>query len=144
MINKFISSSPVGVLIVLCAALIASSAECYAKETNQNAGNQPLANVDKIMKQANNMRMDSLVDSKLASNMTNTLNDMAMNLRKMFMENRRLSSQIQEVMSRVQNATGVNATSAMNNLQQQASNMTNMTNLQNLPNLPTLNIRSLA
>lgn len=111
---------------------------CHQAEAKENSNNQqqeqPLANLDKVIRQANGIKIDPLMDSKLASNVTNTLNDMAMNLRKMFMENRRLSSQVQDVIKRMQNATGVNATSTVNSFQQQATNLTSLNNL-NLNNV---------
>lgn len=113
-----------------------------AKEPSGNNGpqqpqqQQPLAALDKILKQANGVRVDAIVDNKLASNVTNALNEMALNLRKLFMENRRLTSQVQEVIQQVQNVTGVNATSAIKTMQQQTANMStfNTSNI-NLGNL---------
>lgn len=117
-------------LVTGLAVLILVASFNQAKETKNE---QPLANLDKIMRQANGVKLDSVMDPKLTSNVTNTLNEMAMNLRKMFMENRRLSSQVQDVLQRMQNATGVNVTNSMNNLQQQATSM-NASNI-NLNNL---------
>lgn len=120
--------------VLLLALLIT----CQCIEAKENSNNQqqeqPLANLDKVIRQANGIKIDSLMDSKLASNVTNTLNEMAMNLRKMFMENRRLSSQVQDVIKRMQNATGVNATSTVNSFQQQATNLSSLSNL-NLNNV---------
>lgn len=107
------------------------------QQTNNN-NNQPLANLDKVLKQANGIKVDAIMDPKLASNVTNALNEMAINLRKMLTENRRLSSQIQEVVQRVGNATGVNATTAMNGMQQQTSNLTGLVNTANLNSLTSL------
>lgn len=119
---------------MLCLVLVSLGAQMEAAKEAANQ-NQPLANMDKVLKQVSNVRMDSVVDNRLASNMTSTLNEMAMNLRKMFMENRRLSGQIQEVMTRVQNVSGINATSTISNLQQQAPNISSLTNMANNMNL---------
>lgn len=116
---------------LLILLLVTSSEQSQAKES-PGVQQQPLAQLDKVIRQANGIKVDSIVDSKLASNVTNTLNEMALNLRKMFMENKRLSNQVQDVLQRMQNATGVNATSTINGLQQQASNMSSMSNLNNL------------
>lgn len=78
------------------------------------------------------------MDNKLIGNVTNTLNDMAMNLRKMFAENRRLSSQVQDVIQRVQNVTGV-TNNTMKAIQQQALTNGNQANY----SLNNLNISSL-
>lgn len=123
--------------VVLLMLLLTVFHYTTAKE-NTNNQPQPLENLDKVIRQANGMKFDSMMDSKLASNVSTTLNEMAMNLRKMFMENRRLSSQVQDVLKRMQNATGVNATSAINNFQQQ----TNLTSLNNLSNLSNTNLSS--
>lgn len=123
---------PTACLLVL---LLAGKTDC-SPATGDNSA--PLANMDKVMKVASNVKFDSITDPKLASNVTNALNEMANNLRKMFMENRRLSAQVQDVLQRVQNATnstGTNATATVANIQKQANqNMPNMTNL-NLNNL---------
>ena len=123
------------IAVILSCALIATTL-IQAKETQQN--NQPLAGLDRMLKQANGVKVDAIVDNKLATNVTNALNEMAMNLRKMFAENRRLNQQVQELVNRVQNATGVNATNTFGNLQQQASNFSNMANNLNLQSMSTL------
>lgn len=122
-------------LILLLVFFTSNQPNINAKE----AGNQqPLSQLDKILKQTNNVRVDSVVDSKLASNVTQTLNEMAMNLRKMFMENRRLSNQVQDVLQRMQNVTGVNATNTISSIQQQAPNVTSLTNQLNNINLSSV------
>lgn len=107
---------------------------------NQAAGQQqPLAGFDKILGQASVVRMDTFTDNRMTSNLTNALNEMALNLRKIVVENRRLNTQVQELMSRVQNSTGINATSTIGNLQQQAANLPNLANSpMNLQSLSTL------
>lgn len=95
---------------------------------------QPLANLDKVLKQASGVKVDAIVDNKLAANVTNALNDMAQNLRKMFVENKRLTMQVQDLMGRVQNVTGVNSTNALGAIQQQAANMSNVGALSGLNN----------
>lgn len=122
-------------IVLLCAAVLIGSLQVNQAKEAGSQSNQPLGALDKVLKQASTIRMDSVVDNKLASNMTNTLNEMAMNLRKMFMENRRLSSQVQEVMTRVQNVSGINATNTISNLQQQAPNITSLANMANSMNL---------
>lgn len=124
------------VLVLLCCNQVSQAKEAANKNSNQGQQQAPLGNLDNMLKQANGVKVDAIMDSKMASNVTNALNDMAMNLRKMFMENRRLSNQVQEVLQRVQNATGVNATNAIGNAQQQAANFSSG-NL-NLTNLSTL------
>lgn len=114
--------------VVLLLVLLTTCQNVRAKEnTNNQQQQQPLASLDKVVRQANGIRLDSLMDNKLASNVSITLNEMAMSLRKMFMENRRLSSQVQDVLLRVQNATGVNATSTINNLQ--ATNISSLSDM---------------
>jgi len=96
---------------------------------DSSSDQQPLTNLDGVLKQANGLKVDSIVDGKLASNVTNTLNEMALNLRKMFVENRRLSSQVQDVLQRMQNVTGINATNTISKIQQQASNVSSLNNV---------------
>lgn len=105
--------------IMILTAL--ASCDSYAKpETN----NQPLANIDKLIRQANGtVKLDNLLDPKLAANITSVFNEISLNLNKMMVENKRLSSQIQEVVQRVQNSTNLNATAAfVNKVQQQYPN----------------------
>lgn len=103
---KLISSSVTLQVVFLTTSLLIVG-YAWTKETQPQA--QPLAGLDKMLKQANGVKLDAIIDNKLASNVTNALNDMAQNLRKMFIENRRLTMQVQELVNRVQNATGVNA-----------------------------------
>ena len=111
---------------LLAGALLSSVDLAWTKEAQgANQQVQPLANLDKMLRQANGVKVDAIVDNKLASNVTNALNDMAQNLRKMFVENRRLTMQVQDLIGRVQNVTGVNATNALGTIQQQAANMSN-------------------
>lgn len=124
---KFISQASLSTSVLLLV-LLSSDLSASAKDANQG-GNPPLGNLDKVMQQANGMKFDAITDSKLASNVTNALNEMAMNLRRMFAENRRLTAQVQDVLQRVQNVTGVNATTTVGSLQQQASNMSNLSNM---------------
>lgn len=119
------------VSLLLIASIIQASSGAKEGASNQQ---QPLANLDKVLRQTNGVQIDAIVDNKIASNMTTMLSDMASNLRKMFMENRRLSMQVQDVLNRVQNATGVNATKALSSIQQQGTNATNLGNL-NLGNV---------
>lgn len=119
---------------IIFAASIFIAGVVMSKESqvaNQQQA-QPLANFDKILKQASGVKVDAIVDNKLASNVTNALNDMAQNLRKMLVENRRLSMQVQDLMSRVQNVTGVNATNTISAIQQQATNMSSVNGLSGL------------
>lgn len=116
--------------VVLLYLIFACNWQVDAKESNQ----QPLGNLDKVLQQVNGTQMtETLMDAKLASNMTNALNEMAMNLRKMFAENRRLTVQVQDVIQRVQNATGVNSTTALGKANQQALlNLSNPNSINNL------------
>ena len=126
------------ILISLLASLLAVSVLLVeiVKTDEVRAGNQqPLAELDKMLKQANGVKVDAIVDNKLASNVTKVLNDMATNLRKMFVENRRLNVQVQDLFSRVQNATGVNATNTFGSIQQQASNISALTGHMNVSSL---------
>ena len=125
-------------VVFLSIAMIAI-ANIQAREAQNNANNnQPLAGLDRMLKQANGVKVDAMVDNKLAANVTNALSEMALNLRKMFVENRRLSQQVQELINRVQNATGVNATNTIANMQQQASNFSGLANNLNLRSLSTM------
>lgn len=104
-------------------------------QSNDNK-NQPLGNLDKLLRQSNApMRIDNLMDNKLATNITNMLSEMALNMNKMVLENKRLTSQLQEVITRVQNSTGINGTNAITKLQQQAPNITTSLNDISLNNL---------
>lgn len=154
-INHYKTNHPQLVALVLClfvAIFCQDFNQIHAlKETNKssngggggggsaNSAQQPLANFDKIMQQVNGVKLDGIVDGRMTSNVTNALNEMTLNLRKMVAENRRLQAQMQELLNRVQNATGVNAT-AVNNLQQQAATVTNLTN----PNGPQMNLQTLS
>lgn len=135
--STFLSISEILLLLVFFSS---NQSDVGAKEAT-SSNQQPLSQLDKILKQTNNIRVDSVMDSKLTSNVTQTLNEMAMNLRKMFMENRRLSNQVQDVLQRMQNATGVNATNTINSLQQQTPNVTSLTNQLNNINLNNLTSR---
>lgn len=126
------------ILIVVAIAVAAATVLAKEAQNNANNNNQPLSGLDRMLKQANGVKVDAIVDNKLAQNVTNALNEMAMNLRKMISENRRLNQQVQELVNRVQNATGVNATSTFGNLQQQASNFSNMANSLNLQSMSTM------
>lgn len=100
---------------------------CAPKEEQQQQQskdnrNQPLSNLNHLLKQNNNIKLDTIVNDKMVSNMTIAFNEMALNFGKMLGENKRLSNQIQEVVQRVQNVTGVNANSTIKNIQQQANN----------------------
>lgn len=135
MINEFVSNLTIS-RAVLLLLLIASSHDIEAKEAaSQTAGQQPLGQLEKVLKQTNGIKMDAIMDQKLASNVTNALNEMALNLRKMFVENRRLTSQVQDVLQRLQNTTGVNATSTFNTIQQQAANPAVINNITNLSSM---------
>jgi len=109
------------VVLACCqdANQIAQAKELKPANNNQAQNQQPLAGLDRILGQAQSFRMDSLpmIDTRVASNVTNVLNDMALNLRKIVMENQRLSTQVQELLNRVQNSTGFNATNTLGNLQ---------------------------
>lgn len=107
-----------------------------AQGTNQQV--QPLAGLDKMLKQANGVKLDAIVDNKLATNVTSALNDMAQNLGKIFIENRRLNMQVQDLISRVQNATGINAASTLGAIRQQATNMSSIHGLGGNANLSSL------
>lgn len=134
--NKYSTFLSISEILLLLVFFTSNQSNAGAKEaTNQ----QPLSQLDKILKQTNSGRVDSVVDSKLASNVTQTLNEMAMNLRKMFMENRRLSNQVQDVLQRMQNVTGVNATNTISSVQQQNLNVTSLTN-----QLSNVNLSSVA
>lgn len=135
-----IKHEPIRSTMAILVFVLVASTIVQAKEpqNNANGNNQPLAGLDRMLKQANGVKVDAIVDNKLASNVTNALNDMAMNLRKMFAENRRLNQQVQELVTRVQNATGVNATNTFGNLQQQASNFSNLANNLNLQSMSTM------
>ena len=129
-------------LLLLCLTLNSIESAKGLPQTGSGNSQQPLSNLDKIVRQTNGLRIDSILDNKMASNVTSTLNEMAMNLRKMILENRRLSSQVQEVLVRVQNVTGLNATSAVSNLQQQASSVPNISNPMGQFNVSSLMSRS--
>lgn len=121
------------VIFALALSSVGLQALLAAKEPTGNNQQQPLANLDKILRQANGVQMDAIMDNRLAANVSNALNDMALNLRKLFTENRKLSMQVQDVLNRVQNATGVNATKTLSNLQQ--ANVTSLSNQLNLGNV---------
>lgn len=115
---------------------IRSQTEAAAPPQKDNQKkNEPLSNVNEALKQASSIKVDQVMGEKMMANMSIVLNEMAANLRKMFAENKRLNNQVQEVLQRVQNVTGVNATSTIKNLQQQST--ANMTYLNSL-NLSTL------
>lgn len=125
---------------IVLLVLGASSALAYWAAPPSTAA--PLANLDKLLRQTNSqVRIESLMDSKMANNMTSILNDMVMSMNKMVLENKRLSTQVQEVLNRVQNSTGVNGTTTLTKLQQQAPSMTSNLNdlgLSNFSNLTNL------
>lgn len=123
---------------VILIITLASRGTISAKENNnskqQQQQQQPLAGVDKMFRQVNGNL--SQFDSVAMSNMTNVLNEMAANLRKMFSENKKIQQQMQEVLNRVSNNTGINATNAMTNIQQQAANVPmNITSVGSFSNL---------
>lgn len=131
--KRIIKMKYLSCLVVAWAALIFvylnNSGQALAKRDTNQTGNgpqQPLANLDKILSQFSGAKVDPIVDNKLAANVTNVLNEMATSLSKMFMENRRLTSQLEETMRRVQNATGMNATNAIGSIQQQMANMSSL------------------
>ena len=126
--------------VVLFIWLFSSAnSQTEAKDENKqpSSNNQPLANLDKVLRQTNNVANEALANTKLVSNMTNALNDMAAKLRKMFAENRRLNTQIQSLVTRVQNSTGLNTTttSLNNTIQQQAANLSSLAKSINMTNL---------
>lgn len=128
------------IIEVILIITLASRGTISAKESNnpKQQQQQPLANVDKIIRQAsgNLGQLDSVIDPKAVSNMTNVLNEMAANLRKMFSENKKIQQQMQEVLNRVSNTTGINATNAMTTMQQQAANIPmNLTSIGSFSNL---------
>ena len=113
-------------LIIVLVALIASGllVRAATKPGSDNR-NQPLGNFDKMLRQSNiSTRVEGLMDNKLATNTTNLLSEMTLNMNKIILENKRLSSQLQEVVNRVQNTTGISPSVTVNRLQQQAPNMT--------------------
>lgn len=117
-------------LVLLCATIATGASAAasrpvavkpsVARQHNQtnsvDSRQQPLANLDKVLKQASEVKVDAIADPKLTANLTNMFSEMANNMRKMLMENKRLQVQVQETLARVQNTTGFNATA----LQQQA------------------------
>lgn len=113
--SKFFTSLTVTEALMLIIYLSCQSqpTSCAPKEQQQSkdSRSQPLSSLDKIMKH-------NTIDEKTVSNMTFALNEMALNLGKMLSENKRMTSQLQEVMQRVQNVTGVNTNSTIKNLQQ--------------------------
>lgn len=117
-------------LIVVLSILSQTSGSKDKSTARETANeNQPLTNLDKILRQTNNsIRVDNLMDNKLVSNLTNILNEMSQTMSKMIIENKRLTSQIQEVVNRVQNTTGTNAPITLGKLQQQAPNITSSIN----------------
>jgi hypothetical protein len=129
---------PVYMTVAILVLVLVVTAANQGKESQNNANNQPLSGLDKMLRQANGLKIDAIVDNKIASNVTNALTEMANNLRKMMMENRRLNQQVQELVIRFQNVTGANATSSLGNLQQQASNFSNLANNLNMRNMSAL------
>lgn len=122
-------------LAIISTVLLISNSLEGAKEKQANK-DQPLSNLDNLLRQQNApMRIENLVDSKMANNITNVLNEMAFSMNKMILENKRLSSQLQDVLNRVQNSTGVNAPAAIARFQQQAPNITSNLNDFSLTNL---------
>lgn len=123
------------IAVVLYVAAI-YSALALLKETSTSA---PLSNLDKILKQTNSqIRVDNLMDSKMANNITSVLNDLMMSINKVVLENKRLSSQVQEVLTRVQNTTGIDS-ATLGKIRQQAPNMTSGLNDMGMGNLNNLN-----
>lgn len=104
-----------------------TTAETLSKQQRQ----QPLANLDKVIKQASEVKMDAITDPKLTSNLTSVFNEMANNMRKMFMENKRLQMQVQETLVKVQNATGINATTIQSQMTNQTDARVRFNNLLN-------------
>lgn len=133
MFVKFSTYLSVTELLLLLTLLTSNHADVEAKGPSTTP--QPLASLDKMLSQVNGVKVDAIMDPKVTSNVTNLLNEMAMNMRKVLFENRRISSQVQDVLHRVQNATGVNATTAINNMQQPLANASNLTNMNNLNNV---------
>lgn len=129
--SKFLINLTISEALLLVLYLTGNLNEISAKE-NQSANNDQLSNLSQLLKQTNGVKVDALMDNKLLSNVSSTLNDMAANLRKMFAENRRLSSQVQDVLQRVQNVTAVN-NNTLKAFQQQAANSSlggfNLTNI---------------
>lgn len=125
---------------VILIITLASRGIISAKESNNSKQQQqqPLASVDKMIRQAsgNLGQVNAAIDEKTVNNMTSVLNEMAANLRKMFMENKKMQQQMQEVLTRVSNGTGINATSVMTTMQQQAANAPmNLTSISSISNL---------
>lgn len=129
-------------LVVLGLVVLLADTSSSAKESNNN--NQPLAGLEKVLKQVSSVKAESIVDNKMANNVTSTLNEMAMNLRRMFVENRRLNQQVQELVTRVQNTTGLNATSTIGSLQQQTPNLSSLSNSLGNMNMNSLNLTNLS
>lgn len=125
--------------LVLLVSSLSSAIAYWAGPTSTAA---PLGNLDKFLRQTNSqIRVENLMDSKMANNITSVLNDMVMSMNKMVLENKRLSTQVQEVLGRVQNSTGLNGTTTLSKLQQQSPSMTASLNdlgLQSFNNLSNL------
>lgn len=83
--------------------------------------NQPLSNAEKMLRDMNLTRVMS--DPKEVNNMTNMLSDMAANMRKMFAENKKMQQQMQEILTRVSNTTGINATGMASTVQQRTESV---------------------
>lgn len=128
--------------VIKIVLLVASASSALAYWAGPASTAAPLANLDKLLRQTNSqIRIENLMDSKMANNITSVLNDMVMSMNKMVLENKRLSSQVQEVLNRVQNSTGINGTTTLTKLQQQGPSMTSNLNdlgLNNFNNLTNL------
>ena len=68
---------------------------------------QMLGQVTNITAQANSAAKNNLVDKQTTANMSNALNELVANMRKVLADNKKLQSQLQEATQRVSNVTGV-------------------------------------
>lgn len=134
-------ANKLGLIEVLLLFLFISSGrrEIHAKENqgdNKQQNQQPLANIDKLLRQNNGLRLDSFTDGPMASSLSKAFTESLSGFRRIF-EDKKVVAQFQENVQRVQNTTGVNATNLITNLQKQASssNLTNLTNNVNLTNI---------
>lgn len=126
-------------ITIFCLVISTTLTMGFLKDGNANS-NQPMSNLDKLIRQSSaQVKLDNLLDSKLTSNLSSVLNEVAMSINKMVLENRRLTAQVQEVMARVQNTTGINGTTTMVRIQQQTPNMTKSINQLSLSNMKSIN-----
>lgn len=119
---------------VVLVITLASRGILSAKDAKDQR-QQPLSNADAMLREVNQSGLRG-VNQKALANMTDLLNDMAANMRKMFSENKKMQQQMQEVLARVSNATGVNATGVAASVQERAANVPmNLTTVNGLGSL---------